>query len=220
MSDDIAQAVQDSGGQPSTVRIGTVVSTTPLQIDLGGRILGLEAVGVLTPYTPSAGDVIALLGQSVEGAQATGSSWLCLGAIVASTSGLLSQNGVQVFAAAQSAGAGYVDLTGVTFTFTKRRPGSRILAHMAGSCYANTVGGGAEFSARLTSATYTSINHNLASQFFNVANTHLSCVGFRHLSGIPAGTYTVQGAFHLYVGGGNVITDGNDRISLMLTEVD
>jgi hypothetical protein len=83
MNDDpLAAAVASSQGQPSTVRVGTVTSINPLQITLGGpdgTVLNPAAVGLLQSYIPQIGDPVALLGQTVEGAEGSASTWLALG---------------------------------------------------------------------------------------------------------------------------------------------
>lgn len=84
--DPLAAAVVTSGGQAATVRVGTVTSITPLQIDMGGTILDPAAVGIARDYAPVVGDVVALLGQSVEGADTSGSTWLAVCAISAGAS--------------------------------------------------------------------------------------------------------------------------------------
>lgn len=65
-------AVQKDRGQPSKVRIGTVISG---EIRLQETIL--TDVGVLGSYVPQDGDTVALLGQSAVGS--SGASWLVLG---------------------------------------------------------------------------------------------------------------------------------------------
>lgn len=226
MSDDIAQAVQDSGGQPSTVRIGTVVSTNPVQINLGGTILGLEALGFLTPYTPSVGDVVALLGQSVEGSQATGSSWLALGAIVSSASGLLGENGTNPTGPIGGIGtvsATFVNMNPeVTFQFTKRLTGTRIAATMLGSSFSTAVNTNSQYAARVVdNATGVDYGDFTQAQFaFNDANKHLSWGNLRYMAAgaLPAGSYTVTGRFRRISGAGTVTINEDDRISLAFRE--
>lgn len=90
--DDLASAVTQSGGQPATLRVGTVVRVTPsLQIDLGGTILNNEAIGYANGWGPGqVGEIVALLGQSVEGADTSGSTWLVLGGIGREPAGAVS----------------------------------------------------------------------------------------------------------------------------------
>lgn len=226
MSDDIAQAVQDATGQPSTVRIGRVDSVSPLQINLGGTILGLEALGILTPYTPSVGDTVALLGQSVEGAQSTGSSWLVLGAIVPSTSGLLGENGINTPGPAGGLGttsATFVNMNAaLTFQFTKRLANTRILATFLGASYATVGGTNTQFAALATDNATGIIygDFSLAQFYFNDANSHRSWGGFNYLAAgaMPVGTYTVIGRFRRISGTGTLTIDDNDRFSLAFRE--
>lgn len=70
-----ADRISKDRGQPATVRIGVVVQTLPLLIELQGTIM--EGVGKLDSYLPMVGDFVALLGQSAVSAD--GSSWLALG---------------------------------------------------------------------------------------------------------------------------------------------
>lgn len=71
----LASEVAKDRGQPSTVRIGTIVGTNPLQVSIQGRVF--NRVGVLASYNPQVNDVVAVVGQSAISAD--GSSWLVLG---------------------------------------------------------------------------------------------------------------------------------------------
>jgi hypothetical protein len=76
-------------GQPSTIRIGTVQSVNPLSVLLGGQngtIITPAALGILNDYFPLVGDTVVLVGQSVEGAQSSASSWSILGSLSSSAS--------------------------------------------------------------------------------------------------------------------------------------
>jgi hypothetical protein len=67
-------------GQPATVRVGIVVGLSPLRVNVQGSIFTeLGLIGA----APSVGDTVLLLGQAVQGAGSSGSSWVCLGEIVA-----------------------------------------------------------------------------------------------------------------------------------------
>lgn len=77
----LAEAIQGAVGQPASVRIGTVESTSPLVISAQGVTFG--SVGILGGYTPVAGDVVLLLGQS-SGAGSDPASWIALGAVESS----------------------------------------------------------------------------------------------------------------------------------------
>lgn len=72
--------IVNKAGQPLTARIGVVVSTSPLIVNVqGSNFDELGLVGTL----PSLNDTVLLLGQSVKGSSSSGSSWVCLGTIVA-----------------------------------------------------------------------------------------------------------------------------------------
>lgn len=65
-------------GAPSSVRIGTITSASPLIVALQGKDLDPRAVGLAVPITPLVGASVVLLGQSkTQGADP--SSWLILG---------------------------------------------------------------------------------------------------------------------------------------------
>lgn len=78
---ELAESTREAVGQPSSVRIGTVTSTSPLVVSVQGALFNSAALGVLSSYTPAAGDVVILLGQSTT----TGSdptSWVILGQVL------------------------------------------------------------------------------------------------------------------------------------------
>lgn len=78
MAQSLAQQIASAPGQPSSVRIGRVNSTSPTVITAQG--VEFNDVGFLGSYVPTAGDVVALLGQSSQ-AGSDPASWLCLGSI-------------------------------------------------------------------------------------------------------------------------------------------
>jgi hypothetical protein len=219
---DLADAVVDAAGQPLTSRVGTILAVNPIQVDLAGTILNPAVVGCVSSYLPRTGDTVTLVGQAVEGADSSGSTWMIVGASVNSGSGAFSHNGIQVMAGIQSEGAGvFTNMTGVLFPFTKRRPGSLIHGRMGGSAFSSVIGAGGEFAARILNAAGVQVALKvLASQFYNASLNHGAWVGFDDIPNIAAGSYTVQGQFRKYVGGaGNIQVDNNDRISLYFDEV-
>jgi len=72
----LAEAVQAVAGQPSSTRVGTVTSTSPVEISANGVVF--EDVGIANWYTPRLGDSVILLGQS-SGTGTDPASWLALG---------------------------------------------------------------------------------------------------------------------------------------------
>lgn len=214
-----ADQISKNRGQPATVRVGTVVSVSPLVVSVQGA--NFEEVGSLGPL--AVGDVVALLGQSAVSAD--GSSWLALGDITpADMVGAPVADGIQVMATPQTNATGaFTNITGVTLAFRKLRNNTRIFAQMAGSAFSSNVGNAGEFGAQIIDTTLVlpSTDNALASLFYNAALTHGAWAGFRYLSGVPAGSYTIQGRFRMSViTAGNIAFDANDRISLAFTEVE
>lgn len=214
-----ADQISKDRGQPATVRVGTVAAVNPLTVTV--QATDMVGVGSLTTNL-AVGDIVALLGQSAISSD--GSSWLALGPIRSSEQvASQSTNGIQVMASAQSNNTGvFANITGLTFTFIKTRPNSRVFMQLAGSCFTTVAASIAEFAVLITSATGVpaATDNVLASFFFNAANTHASWGGFRFLSALPAGTYTIQGRFRLSGGAAAITFDVNDRLSLAFTEVD
>lgn len=219
--DDLAGAVTAAAGQPLTSRVGTIVSVNPIQVDMGGTILEPAVVGCASSYLPRAGDTVVLLGQSVEGGDTSGATWMIVSSVgnIATAGG--GRGGDQVMASVQSEGAGvFTTITGLTFPFTKRRTGSLIHARFAGSSFASATGLGGEFTARILSGAVQVAEQVIASSFYNAALTHGGWTGFDDIPNVPAGSYTITARFRKYVGGaGNIQFDTNDRLSLYLDEV-
>ena len=215
-----ADQIAKDRGQPATVRIGTVLSVSPLVVSVQGS--ALTNVGALNPGLV-AGDVVALLGQSAVSSD--GSSWLALGPLT--TAGFVHTDnpaGIQVFTGVQNnATAVYATITGVTFTFRKLRANSRVVMHFAGSSFASAIGVIGEFALRITdtAGVVPATDQSVASLFYNIAVTHLSWSGTRILGAgvLPAGLYTITGQFRNVGGAGNVSFDANDRLSAIFTEV-
>ena len=73
----LSSTIASSYGQPASIRIGVVSSTSPLRVDVQGteyRELGY--IGSL----PSLGDTVALIGQS-SSVSSDPASWLVLGKV-------------------------------------------------------------------------------------------------------------------------------------------
>jgi len=70
----------NAAGQPLTARVGIVVSSSPLRVNVQGTIFEGDSLGLIGS-TPSVGAVVLLLGQSVKGAKTSGSSWVVIGTI-------------------------------------------------------------------------------------------------------------------------------------------
>lgn len=77
MTTPLPPAILEAVGQPASIRIGRVSSTSPLRVDVQGteyRKLGY--IGTL----PALGDIVALIGQSTS-VSSDPTSWLVLGKI-------------------------------------------------------------------------------------------------------------------------------------------
>jgi hypothetical protein len=104
----LLDAITKDRGQPSNIRVGTVVGLSPIQVSVQGTIFA--DVGVLNDYAPQLGDTVLLAGQSAVSAD--GSSWVVLGA----SSGLPSPRpDVRVLAAKSRTG----NFDSATFTTTE-----------------------------------------------------------------------------------------------------
>lgn len=205
----LAARTSEAIGRAPDRRTGTVVSFVSERLTVSVAGGDPEEVGYLDSYQPEPGDVVILILQR--------STWVCIGRIANPTSPFAApqQNGQQVTASGQvSNSAVYVNIPGLSFQITKRRTLSRVYGQVAGSAYANVAGGVVEFSAQING-----VDHGLATFYFNATGQHHAVSGFRYLSGIPKGTYTVQGRFRLASGGGQITLDNNDRVSLMCAEV-
>jgi hypothetical protein len=193
-------------------RTGTVLSFDAGELTVqiaGGQV---ARAGYLESYTPVVGDVVSLILQR--------STWLCLGKLVDPTAAappvVPVTNGIQIFAGAQfEQNYVFINVTGLSFSFTKKEAATRLFVQFAGSGYADTVSDVLEFGALINGADY-----GLSWHFFNIANCHFGTAGFQFISGVPAATYTVQGRFRIASGPGTVRLDSNDKLSLACTEVD
>lgn len=71
----LPSAISDERGQPSKVRVGTIVGVSPTLVQIQDTVY--TDVGVLDSYAPIIGDTVSVVGQS--SVSADGSSWLVLG---------------------------------------------------------------------------------------------------------------------------------------------
>lgn len=91
-TDPLPQAVVDTAGQPASLSVGTVLSADPLTIDLGNSIINPAAIGFLGGVNLLPGTPVAMLGQSVAGADSSASTWLALGTPAPSPVGVIGTN--------------------------------------------------------------------------------------------------------------------------------
>lgn len=107
LADEVASAV----GQPSSVRVGIMVSVSPATVSIQG--VTFTNVGISGAYLPQVGDTVSVLGQS-PGSGSDPTSWLVLGSVTPS--------GMRSFLAEASALQNLplvdTDIPGATVTFT------------------------------------------------------------------------------------------------------
>jgi hypothetical protein len=90
VEDPLAEQSAVTPGQPSTVRTGTITAVSAagvIQVTMGGTVIDNASLGISGFYRPRVGDTVALLGQSVEGSQSSGSTWLIIGQITSAEAG-------------------------------------------------------------------------------------------------------------------------------------
>lgn len=77
----LTDEIFDSSGQPATIRIGVVTSTSPFEVTVQQSIFrNLGLLNVAPP--PALNAVVILVGQSVRGSKSSGSSWIVLGEVI------------------------------------------------------------------------------------------------------------------------------------------
>lgn len=224
MSEDLAMSVTASSGQPATVRVGQILSLSPLTIDLNGTTLDPATVGVAASSLPAAGPVL-LLGQSVQGGSSSGASWTVLGGNGKAASSTkptdVSFQGQLDVQTTAIAAFGNVLIGGqpVTLTLSKTHTGKRIFASISVAARTEVVvNSGVAFGVNINGA-----DHQLAAQFINPASIHIPVVGFRHLPGSETwapGEYVGTLRWRRYAGTGTITADNNDFLSWRLQQVD
>lgn len=80
MTSPLPAQIRANPGSPASVRIGVVVSLSPLVVDVQGALF--TNLGRLTSYTPAVGHVVVVLGQS-SSSSVDPTSWVVIGNVVA-----------------------------------------------------------------------------------------------------------------------------------------
>lgn len=190
---------------------GVVTAINPLTVNVRGALI---TPGTLASYIPSVGDPVQLLRQDA--------TWLVLGA---SVSGDDATNAAAGFTAntvtASTTSATYVNVTGASFTFTKRLDNSRVRTDAAVSLFLSVAANtkprfGLDF---IDTATLTGPRFDLMEMLVNPLATHTTIAGGRLYSGIPAGTYTVQLLWLRAAGAGQLNINTDDWVSIIAAEV-
>jgi hypothetical protein len=128
-----------------------------------------------------------------------------------------SENGINnATGSGTNATTSYANLPGTSsFQFIKRFADTRVRVDIQTSFFSTAVTTSARFAALINGTDY-----DVAQQFVNPANTHIPVAGHRYITGIPAGTYTVQGRWRRVAGAGTLTQAAADNwLSLSAKEV-
>lgn len=127
-------------------------------------------------------------------------------------------NAQSLASGSENATTSYTTLGGnsPSFDFTKRETATRLRIDMAEGYYVTAADTGVRFGVRINGTDYDVTQRNGT----QTANVHETAVGTRIISGIPAGTYTIDGRWKKTAGTGNTVRDFNDWHSIACTEVD
>lgn len=214
--EDLAGSVTETAGQPATVRVGTVVATTPeLVVEVQGSRLLPEAVGILGAYVPAVGDTVAVLGQSVEGAGSSGSSWLVLGHASPSIYGqtMIDLN-VSSGDFVQAAGGNGIVVQG-SFTAVA---GARYEAYFE-TIYQFSVGNGSLVHLRHGAGTAVTVSSALVGTrlLTPISTAHPAQVVFsRTFTALASGAYAVGISSNFFGGAGNLTFSANGNSTMVL----
>lgn len=131
---------------------------------------------------------------------------------------IINENGVGAASATDSTtSATYVNMAGAStsFSFTKASSGTRLKATMNVGAFisgaANTRPG---FAVQIGSTDY-----DVVGMTINPLATHTINAGFVYLSGIAAGTYTVQGRWRRISGTGTLARNSEDPVAISILEL-
>jgi hypothetical protein len=180
------------------------------------------------PHGPDLGKDLA---EAVEGVLHDGTKALVVGSVqttgTATVAGDLvgaSCNGICQVATTSpntdtTTSATYVNMAGTgsvtSFTFVKRFASTRIKVDLDATFSTSATGSGPKFGVRINGADYDlcQIGANAPSA------VHTQASGVKYISGIPAGTYTIQGRWLRLAGAGTLTRDFNDWLAISAAEV-
>ena len=137
----LASAIVGAVGQPSSVRVGTVSSVEPLEVNLQGQTYGGDSLGVLGgAMIPPVGSAVVLVGQSTtEGSDPA--SWVALGGITPAGLYGVTRRNVQT-AVLATLSTSYVDLATTCGTAFKGPASGNALVMWRSYLENSTVGSG------------------------------------------------------------------------------
>lgn len=193
------------------LRVGIVSQSSPLEVDVEGT--PIRTPGVLGFANFSVGDVVSMLRQD--------QSWLVLGTNALSDSASLT--GQVAFSntpgADTTAGAAYSNFgISTATTFTKRIAGSKLRIDFSSSCFTTAVNTSVQFGMDVFNST-NAYQPTMTRMLINTANEHTMVAGGTLLSGVAAGTYTVQPLWLRFSGAGTLTSNSDDWLTYFVSEV-
>lgn len=213
-------AIQTAIGSPSNIRIGRIVGVSPTLVQIENTILDHEAVGFVDGYVPALDDVVAVSGQSAQ-PSARSASWLVHGRVVSVSSVPLAHAIYNEPAGANFyTGAAFTNLGAASVSFTKTRDSTVLLFWLNLSFFTDNVTTMAEFAIDFTDSALNVTTIVVTHFFMNPAGEHHSVGGTQIAVGIPAGAVTADVMWRRVSGVAQIITDNNDRVSLLIVESD
>jgi len=122
-------------------------------------------------------------------------------------------------AGTQSATGAYASLvdgaaTPLAVSFTKQRDGTRICATLEGQAFIS----GATLNKGQWGVLINGTDYDIVPYFFNTSSDHRAFGGFRHISGIPAGSYSAVIRWKQLSGGGTLSANADDAYFLRIQE--
>jgi hypothetical protein len=128
----------------------------------------------------------------------------------------LNENGVGAAAAADAtSSAAYANLSGTSsFAFVKQDAASRLKVTIHAGAFVSAAGTKPMYGVQIGGTDY-----DVVSQTINVTNTHVNISGFSYLTGVPAGSYTVQGRWRRAAGTGSITRNNEDWLSISVKEL-
>lgn len=167
---------------------------------------------------PNGAAQIQSLAEAVEATLSDGTDGLIIASVTAAGD-LLTGSGAGVNAAAVTSGSDTttsgtnVNLAGTgsvtSFSFVKRYAGTRIRLELSVSCFCQTANSTGIFGVRINAVDYDVVNLSPAP-----LGTRLGLVGVRYITGVGAGTWTVQGRWRRSLGTGTLVRNTEDWLTI------
>lgn len=193
----------------------TVAGAKTFSDGLGSTALNGSNVSSGTVPTAQLGNAVTITGNqaSIAGNKTFTGQVVAAGKIVVCNEGGINN----LLTTLDTTSSSYVDLPGTSsFSFTKQYGSSvtKLRVFLTFGFRTNGV-----FTAAVAGVRINSVDTDVASLEAGATDTHYSVSGMAFVTGLGAGTYTVQGRVRRYAGSGTVQIDSNDRLSLFVAEV-